>query len=76
MTEFVMQCLKLVPFRAKNIFEPCLSNEILAPLRVFFENFLTSTHLLSPPPPPHPTPPGYSHLYLMLGQQHIIYFNY
>ena len=39
MTEYVLCCLKLVPLRGKNIFEPRPedSNKTLVPFRVFFE---------------------------------------
>ena len=39
MREYVLCCLKLVPLRSKNVFEPHLSNEILVPFRLIFENF-------------------------------------
>ena len=43
MTEHVSCCSKLVPLRDKNLFEPCLSNEIVVTFEVFFRKFPTST---------------------------------
>ena len=49
----VFCCLKLVPLKGKNIFEPCLSSEILVPLGCFSnisENKPRPFYIGGPPP--------------------------
>ena len=46
MTKYVLYCLKLVPLRGKNIFEPRLSIEILGG---FLENFQRASNLYGSP---------------------------